>query len=74
MPPEVTSKLKSNLRERINAIPDLVTKPLDTLVTSVEKLISLQPVKAVTYLAEHAGDGAVSFVNKQADITKRWMS
>lgn len=74
MPIEVTNKLKTNLRERINAIPDLVTKPLDTFVTSVEKLISLQPVKAVTYLAEHAGDGAVSFVNKQADITKRWMS
>lgn len=72
--PEVTNKLKSNIRERITAIPDLVTKPLDTVATSVEKLISLQPVKALTYLAEHAGDGAVSFVNKQADITKRWMS
>lgn len=72
--PEVTNKLKSNFRERINAIPDLVTKPLDTVATSVEKLISLQPVKAITYLAEHAGDGAVSFVNKQAEITKRWMS
>jgi len=41
-------------------------------VTSVENLIALKPVKAVTYMAEHAGDGVVSFINTQADITRRW--
>jgi len=71
--PEVATKLKTNVRDRINAIPVLVTKPLDTVVASVEKLASLQPVKAVTNLVEHAGDGVVSFVNTQADITRRWM-
>jgi len=67
------TKVKTNVRDRINAIPVLVTKPLDTVVASVEKLVSLQPVKAVTNLVEHAGDGVVSFVNTQADITRRWM-
>jgi len=71
--PEIATKLKTNVRDRINAIPVLVTKPLDTLVASAEKLIALQPVKAITNLAEHAGDGAVSFVNTQADITRRWV-
>jgi len=71
--PEIATKLKTNVRDRINAIPVLVTKPLDTLVASAEKLIALQPVKAVTNLVEHAGDGAVSFVNTQADITRRWV-
>jgi len=71
--PEVATKLKTNIRDRINAIPVLVTKPLDTIVTSIEKLAALQPVKAATNLVEHAGDGAVSFVNTQADITRRWM-
>jgi len=71
--PETLGKVKSNVRERINAIPDLVTKPMDTVLEGVSKLVSLQPVKAVTYIAEHAGDGAISFVNKQADITRRWV-
>ena len=71
--PEVVSKVKSNIRDRIGAIPDLVTKPMDTVLTSIEKLVSLQPVKAITNLIEHAGDGAVSFINKQADITRRWL-
>jgi len=70
--PEVLTKVKTNVRERINAVPDLITKPAETLWGSAEKLISLQPVKAITYLVEHAGDGAVSFVNRQADITRRW--
>lgn len=71
--PEVVTKVKTNLRDRINAIPLLATKPLDTVIASAEKLVSLQPVKAVTNLVEHAGDGVVSFVNTQADITRRWM-
>jgi len=70
--PEITGKVKSNVRERINAIPDLIIEPADTIVEGIEKLISLQPVKAVTHVVEHAGDGVVSFVNKQADITRRW--
>jgi len=72
--PEFMPKVKSNIRDRINAIPDLVTKPMDTVLTSIEKLVSLQPVKAVTNLMEHAGDGVVSFINKQADITRRWVA
>jgi len=71
--PEIATKVKTNVRDRINAVPILVTKPLDTIVTSVEKLVALQPVKAVTNLVEHAGDGAVSFVNTQADIARRWV-
>jgi len=71
--PEIATRLKSNVRERINAIPVLITKPMDTLLEGATKLIGLQPVKAATYLVEHAGDGVVSFVNTQADITRRWM-
>jgi len=70
---EVVGKVKNNIRDRINAIPVLVTKPLDTLVTGAETLISMKPVKAVTYVIEHTGDGVVSFINTQADITRRWM-
>jgi len=65
-------KVKSNLRDRINAVPGLITEPIETLVEGVEKLVALQPVKAVTHVAEHAGDGVVHFVNTQADITRRW--
>jgi len=71
--PEIMAKVKSNVRERISAVPVLITKPMDTALESVSKIISLQPVKAATYLVEHAGDGVVSFVNTQADITRRWM-
>jgi len=70
--PEITGKVKTNIRERINAVPVLITKPMDTLVTGVENLIALKPVKAVTYVVEHAGDGVVGFINTQADITRRW--
>jgi len=70
---EFVTKVETNVRERINAVPVLVTKPMDTLVTSAKLLISLKPVKAATNLLEHAGDGVVSFVNTQADITRRWV-
>lgn len=66
-------KVKSNLRERINAIPDLITEPIETVIEGVEKVVALQPVKGMTYIVEHTGDGVVHFVNKQADITRRWM-
>jgi len=71
--PEIMTKVKSNVRERISAIPVLVTKPMDTAIEAVGKLVHLEPVKAVTYVVEHAGDGVVGFVNTQADITRRWM-
>jgi len=71
--PEVMGRVKTNVRDRINAIPVLITKPMDTLVAGVENLVALKPVKAVTYVAEHAGDGMVSFINTQADISRRWM-
>jgi len=71
--PEIMAKVKSNVRERITAIPVLVTKPMDTAIEAVGKLVHLEPVKAVTYVVEHAGDGVVGFVNTQADITRRWM-
>jgi len=69
---EAFSKVKGNLRDRINAIPSLITEPIETVVEGVEKLVALQPVKAVTHVVEHAGDGVVRFVNTQADITRRW--
>jgi len=65
-------QVKSNVRERINAIPDLITDPIETVVEGAEKLIKLQPVKAATHIVEHAGDGVVRFINTQADITRRW--
>jgi len=71
--PEIMGRVKTNVRERIGAIPVLITKPMDTALEGVSKIISLQPVKAVTYIVEHAGDGVVSFVNTQADISRRWM-
>jgi len=72
--PEIASNIKRNARDRINAVPILVTKPMDTVLESVSKVIALQPVKAATFLLEHAGDGVVSFVNTQADISRRWMA
>lgn len=70
---EVIRKVEMNVKDRINAVPVLITKPVDTLTTSVKNLIALKPVKAVTYAIEHAGDGVVSFINTQADITRRWI-
>jgi len=71
--PEIFTKVKNNMRDRINAVPLLVTKPIDTVMEAAGKLVHLEPVKAITHLAEHAGDGAVGFVNSQADITRRWI-
>jgi hypothetical protein len=70
---EIVTKVEGNLRDRINSVPVLVTKPIDTIMNSAKLLISLKPVKAATNLIEHAGDGAVSFINTQADITRRWV-
>jgi len=66
-------KVKSNLRDRINAITGLITEPIETVVEGVEQIVSLKPVKGITHVVEHTGDGVVHFVNTQADITRRWM-
>jgi hypothetical protein len=66
-------KVKNNLRERINAIPGLITEPIETVVEGIEEIVSLRPVKGITHIVEHTGDGVVHFVDKQADITRRWM-
>jgi len=70
---ELVRKVERNLRDRINAVPDLITTPIDTVAEGIDKLLELKPVKAVTTIGKKIGDGAIRFVEKQAEITRRWL-
>jgi len=69
---EIGTHIRDNLRDRVNAIPPLLTTPVNTVVEAGEKLVSLRPLRAVTHVVEHVGDGVLHFINEQADISCRW--
>lgn len=70
---EIVSKVERNIKDRIDAVPDLITTPIDTITDGVDKLLELKPVQAVTTIAKRVGDGAIKFVERQAEITRRWL-
>jgi len=70
---EIIDKVQRNIRDRIEAVPELITTPIDTVTDGIDKLLELKPVKAVTTVAKKAGDAAIKFVERQAEITRRWV-
>lgn len=67
------TQIKTNLRERVNAItliPDNLGRMAEVVV---EDLTSLKPVKALTDVGKLVGDGTLNFVQKQADVTRSWV-
>jgi hypothetical protein len=67
------TQIKANMRDRVNAItliPDNVAREADAIVGN---FTALKPVKAVTDTGKLLFEGVLDFVQRQADITRRWI-
>lgn len=67
------TQIKANMRERLDAIkliPDNFGRIADAVVTN---LTALKPVKALTDTGKLLGEGTLDFVQRQADITRKWV-
>lgn len=71
--PEVIEKLKTNLKDRFNAITKVPTAAVDTLKLAKDEAMDMRPGKAATTILKKAGDGFLDMVDEQLDITRRWM-
>lgn len=67
------TQIKANVRERVNAIMFVPDNVVSMASTAVDDLTSLKPVKAVTDTGKLLGNGLLDFVQKQADITRKWL-
>jgi hypothetical protein len=69
---EYASRIKTNLRDRVNALMDIP----NNMVTMVEVVISqskeTKPVQGILEAAKKAGEGTLEFLRKQCEITRRW--
>jgi hypothetical protein len=68
----IGGKLKRNVSERFNAInviPNNVQSEANALVAG---LTDMKPVKGLTNFGRLLGNGVFDFVDRQAEITRRW--
>lgn len=72
--PEIKEKVKSNVRERINAVSIVADNVSNAAGVFVDHLKKMEPVQAVCEAGKKAGDGTLEFIRKQAEITRRWVS
>ena len=69
----VESQVESNVRDRIGSVSIITDNAVTTGRKSIDHLKKIEPVQAVTSLAEGILRGTVKFVGKQAEITRRWL-
>jgi hypothetical protein len=68
----VGESIKSNVKDRVEALTIIPDNFATGLSVGVDRLTELKPVQAVAEFAQHLGDGVFKFVDKQAEITRRW--
>lgn len=69
----VGEKVKSNLTARIESVKVIPDNAVTTGRIFMDKITELKPVQAVVGVASHLGDGVLSFINKNAEITRQWI-
>jgi len=70
----VGEQVKSNLRDRVEAVKIIPDNAVAATSIFVDRLSQLKPVQAVTGMAAELGDGVLKFFEKQCEITRRWGS
>jgi len=70
---DIVPKVESNVRDRISSVSIITDNVATTGKNSIDHLKKLEPVQAVTTLAGGVLRGAINFVGKQAEITRRWV-
>jgi len=69
----IQKNLRTNLRDRLTAFTLITEGAEKDLSVFVERLTRLEPVLAVSGLAKLKGEGILNFVERQAEISRRWL-
>jgi hypothetical protein len=67
------TQIKANLRERMNALMLIPDNAVSMVSTAVDGVTALKPVKAITDTGKLLGNGLFDFIQKQADVTRKWL-
>ena len=70
---DILRKVQNNVRDRVNSINLIVEGAEKDISSFIDHLLRLEPVQAVTEFGKAKGEGALNFVEKQAEITRRWL-
>jgi len=70
---EFGKNIKENVRDRLAAI-DLIAQGAEKDVeVFVQHMKRMEPLQALVDLAKEKGDGSLSFLEKQIEISRRWL-
>lgn len=69
---KVITRAQSNVEDRIKAFTALPSDAKDTIMSGKGELMAKKPVQAALTVVDNAGSGAIKFVKKQVEITRRW--
>jgi len=71
--PEVVDKVQKNLKDRVSAITAVPETAKNTLMEAKEEFMDMRPAKAATTVLKRVGDGVLTMIDEQLDITRRWI-
>ena len=69
---EYASRIKTNLRDRVNALMDIPNNAVSMVETVISLTKETKPVQGVLEATKKAGEGTLEFLKKQCEITRRW--
>lgn len=69
---KVISRAQTNVEDRIKATTSLPSDAKATIMSGKSELMDKKPVQAALTVVDNAGSGAIKFLKKQVEITRRW--
>ena len=70
---EIVDKVESNVKARVDATRDTLSKEVTTVKDAVKDVLGLRPVKGIVDLVANSIDNVGDFVKEQAEITRKWV-
>lgn len=69
---EYATRIKTNLRDRVNAFMDIPNNAVSMVETIISKTKETKPVQGIIEATKKLGEGTLEFLRKQCEITRRW--
>jgi hypothetical protein len=70
---DLAEKVQSNIRDRVTAVNLIVEGAQKDISSVMNRLRKLELARAFTDFGKYKGEGVLNFVEKQAEITRRWV-
>ncbi len=70
---DIASKVQNNIKDRVTAV-NLIVEGVQKDISSVmDRLRKLEIARAFTDFGKYKGEGVLNFIERQAEITRRWL-